>query len=219
MGHCDLSQICANEFQFRWRHTIATDRSVLQIEPPLDVHRKKSTAVSFRSDKRSIVESYRWLSEDGDLSARKSDKSAITGHILDKEKRARLKYFSDEPHVGNFFLPRPLPSDLHSPLSSSLLPISSLLLRCISYSIDRWKLMLSPSKSINAIPISMANRWLRIVPRNRFLFVSGDRTIDLARRSYYLHSDLFRRGRDPYNHRHVFNISFTGNGAHACRAA
>lgn len=37
--------------------------------------------------------------------------------------------------------------------------------------------------------------------------------------SYYLHSDLFCCGCDPYNHRHVFNISFTDNEAHACRVA
>lgn len=159
----------------------------------------------------------RWLSEGGDLSARKSDdKSAITERILDKEN-VQLKYFSDEPHVGNsnFFPPRPL--HLYSPLSSSLLPISSLLLpsRCISYSIDCWKLILFPSKSINAIPISMTNRWFSIITALLCFGRSYDRS---CAQSYYLHSDLFRCGCDPYNH-HVFNISFTGNGAHACRAA
>lgn len=41
----------------------------------------------------------RWLSEGGELSAKKSDdKFAITEHILDKEN-AQLKCFSNEFHV------------------------------------------------------------------------------------------------------------------------
>lgn len=144
-------------------------------------------------------------------------KSAITGHILDKEN-AQLKCFSNEPDViirqPAFFIPcAPLFSLTFT--RRSILPFYSSLLffsQVISYSINCWK-------SINVFPY----QW-RI---DNFQSCATSVLLCHARlhgrsctESYYLHSDLFCCGCDPYNHRHVFDIFCSrGNGPRACGMA